>query len=116
MLRRFETYRLRPDVSKDAGAELESALANCSRFISEVLDAAVGWNLTASTPVDLVWEHAYENTEAYGRYMRHPYHICILDRYLLPDSPEWVLPLCQCRALRVAGGTGGTFAHGGVLD
>lgn len=91
MLRRFEMYRLRSDVSRRAGAELKNALTDCSRFIPEMLDSAVGWNRTASTPVNLVWEHAYESTEAYARYMRHPYHICILDRYLLPDSPERVI-------------------------
>ena len=40
--------------------------------------------------MDLIWEHAYEDADAYAWYMRQPYHICILDRYLLPEAPECI--------------------------
>ena len=41
--------------------------------------------------LDLVWEHAFASPEAYRRYMVHPYHAGVLDRYLLHDSPERVV-------------------------
>ena len=47
----------------------------------------MGTNLS-DAPVQLVWEHAYESPEAYRRYMVHPYHAVVIDRYLLPDAPE----------------------------
>ena len=43
------------------------------------------------TAVDLVWEHAYQSPEAYRRYMAHPFHASVLDRYLLADSPERIV-------------------------
>jgi len=90
MLRRFEVYAIRPDARVGAGRDLEAACANCGRFIPEVLDSIVGTNLS-DAPVQLVWEHAYVSPEAYRRYMVHPYHAAVLDRYLLPDSPERVV-------------------------
>jgi hypothetical protein len=69
---------------------LAAILRGCGRYIPEVLDSAVGRN-GSDTDVTLVWEHAYESTAAYERYMRHPYHISVLDRYLLPDSPELMI-------------------------
>jgi hypothetical protein len=69
---------------------LEVACRRCGRFVPEVLDGATGRNLSES-PVQLVWEHAYEDADAYRRYMVHPYHAAVLDRYLLHDSPERVV-------------------------
>jgi hypothetical protein len=90
MLRRFEIYALRPDVPVDGVHALESACRRCGHFIPEVLDSAVGTN-RSETPVQMVWEHAYASAEAYGRYMVHPYHAVVLDRYLLQDSPERIV-------------------------
>ena len=90
VLRRFEMYSLRDHASPDAVARLRTALRDCARFIPEVLHSAIGTNLS-SAPVDLVWEHAYDSPEAYRRYMVHPFHACVLDRYLLRDSPERVV-------------------------
>jgi hypothetical protein len=90
MLRRFEVYALRPDAPADRVRDLEAACRHCGRFIPEVLDSAVGTNLS-DAPVHLVWEHAYASPEAYRRYMVHPYHATVLDRYLLPDSPERIV-------------------------
>jgi len=90
MLRRFEVYALHPDASADRARDLEAACRNCGRLIPEVLDNAVGTNLS-DAPVQLVWEHAYESPEAYRRYMVHPYHAVVIDRYLLPDSPERIV-------------------------
>jgi len=87
MLRRFEVYALRPDAPAEGVRALEAACRDCGRFIPEVLDCAVGTNLS-DAPVQIVWEHAYASPEAYRRYMVHPYHAVVLDRYLLPDSPE----------------------------
>jgi len=69
---------------------LEGAFLDCGRFIPEVLHSAVGTNLSTA-PVQLVWEHGYESPEAYQRYMVHPYHAGLLDRYLLSDSPERIV-------------------------
>ncbi|HVA02609.1 MAG TPA: Dabb family protein [Acidimicrobiales bacterium] len=90
MLRRFEVYALRPDAPADAVVGLEEACRRCGRFIPEVLDSAVGTNLS-DAPVQLVWEHGYASPEAYRRYMVHPYHAAVIDRYLLPDAPERIV-------------------------
>ncbi len=86
MLRRFEVYALRPDAPVERVRDLEEACRRCGRFIPEVLDCAVGQN-RSDAPVQLVWEHAYASPEAYRRYMVHPYHAVVVDRYLLPDAP-----------------------------
>jgi len=115
MLRRFEVYALRPDSPVDDVRALEMACRRCGRFIPEVLDCAVGWNLS-DAPVQLVWEHAYQSPEAYRRYMVHPYHAVVMDRYLLPDSPQRIVidgPLgaglygyaCDTPSYRMRGGT-----------
>ena len=90
MLRRFEVYALRPDAPVERVRDLEAACRQCGRFIPEVIDGAVGTNLS-DAPVDLVWEHAFADAAAYRRYMVHPYHVVVLDRYLLADSPERVV-------------------------
>jgi hypothetical protein len=87
--RRFEMYGLPADASDEARRHLAVVLRDTGRYIPEVLDSAVGWN-TSSTPIDLVWEHSYASAASYADYMHHPFHICVLDRYLLPDSPERV--------------------------
>jgi len=90
MLRRYEMYSLDPAAAPAAVRSLADAFLACGRFIPEVLDSAIGTNLT-DAPVRLVWEHAYESPEAYQRYMVQPFHACILDRALLADSPERVV-------------------------
>lgn len=89
MLRRFEMYGFRAETTPAQVAELARVLRDSGRFIPEVLDSAVGTN-RSETDVALVWEHAYESPAHYERYMRHPFHICILDRYLLPEGPECI--------------------------
>ena len=114
MLRRFEVYALRSDAPAARVDALEAACRDCGRFIPEVLDSVVGIN-RSEAPVHMVWEHAYASPEAYGRYMVHPYHAAVLDRYLLQDSPERVVvddPLgaglvgyaCDAPSYRMAGG------------
>ena len=90
MLRRFEIYALGPDATAEAAWRLAEACRHCGRYIPEVLDSAVGTNLS-DAPVHLVWEHAYAGPDAYRRYMVHPYHAAVLDKYLLADSPERVV-------------------------
>ncbi len=90
MLRRYEMYSLRPDADRATVERLETSFLECGTFIPEVLDSAIGVNLS-DAGVHLVWEHAYESPEAYQRYMVHPFHACILDRYLLADSPERIV-------------------------
>ena len=90
MLRRFEVYAVRPDAPPERVRALEAACRRCAELIPEVLDCAIGTNLS-DAPVQLVWEHAYASPEAYGRYMVHPYHAVVLDRHLLPDAPERIV-------------------------
>ncbi len=90
MLRRFEVYALDPGAPAERGRALQAACRDCGLHIPEVLDCAVGTNLS-DAPVQLVWEHAYESPDAYGRYMVHPYHAVVIDRYLLPDAPERIV-------------------------
>jgi Stress responsive A/B Barrel Domain len=89
MLRRFESYAFDETATAEQIAELASALRRCGEFIPEVRDSIVGTN-QSEADVALVWEHAYEDPDAYARYMCHPYHICVLDRFLLPESPECI--------------------------
>jgi len=89
MLRRFETYGFASHATAELRDELARVLRRTGVHIPEVLDAAVGRNRSA-TDVDLVWEHAYEDPAAYAQYMCHPFHICVLDRYLLPENPECI--------------------------
>lgn len=89
MLRRFESYAFAPDASAEQRSELARVLRECGRHIPEVLDSAVGRN-RSDAAVDLVWEHAYDRPDAYARYMCHPFHICVLDRFLLPENPECI--------------------------
>ena len=89
MLRRFESYGFAADAAPDAQAELARVLRETGRYIPEVLDSAVGRN-RSDAAIDLVWEHAYERPDAYARYMCHPFHVCVLDRFLLPENPECI--------------------------
>ena len=90
MLRRFELYDVRPDAPDDEVRKLARACRDSGRYIPEVLDSAVGVNLS-DAPVGVVWEHAYASVEAYCRYMVHPYHAAVIDRFVLSDSPERVV-------------------------
>jgi len=89
VLRRFESYAFHEAATAEQIADLVSVLRRCGQFIPEVRDSRVGLN-QSEADVALVWEHAYESPEAYARYMCHPYHICELDRFLLPESPECI--------------------------
>jgi hypothetical protein len=89
VLRRFESYAFRETATPERIAELARVLRRAGEFIPEVLFSAVGRN-EADADVELVWEHAYDGPDAYARYMCHPFHICVLDRYLLPESPECI--------------------------
>lgn len=90
MLRRFEMYSVAQEAADDAVRALATACRRCGEYIAEVSHSAVGWNLS-DAPVQLVWEHAFASPEAYQRYMVHPFHAAVLDRYILADSPERVV-------------------------
>ena len=90
MIRRFETYAFLPGTPEAERRRLAEVLGHCHRYISEVEHNAVGWSRSDS-PTELVWEHAYQSPAAYRRYMVHPYHADLIDRYVLPDSPERVV-------------------------
>ncbi len=89
MIRRFESYGFAADAPAAARADLARILRDTGRHIPEVRHSATGANRSA-TPIDLVWEHSYEQADDYARYMCHPFHVCVLDRYLLPESPECI--------------------------
>jgi len=90
VLRRYEMYSISHTAAPAAVRRLADAFLHCGEFIPEVLDSAIGTNLSEAA-VRLVWEHAYESPEAYQRYMVHPFHACVLDRSLLADSPERIV-------------------------
>jgi hypothetical protein len=90
VLRRFEIYSIREGVPAEQVGNLVDAFERCGEHIPELHDSIVGHNLS-SAPIHLVWEHSYDSPEAYQRYMVHPYHANVLDRYLLNDSPERIV-------------------------
>ena len=90
MLRRFEIYSVATDAPAPAVQAMARAMRDCQAFIPEVLHSAIGY-ARSETSLNFVWEHAYASPETYRRYMAHPYHAAILDRYLLNDSPERII-------------------------
>jgi hypothetical protein len=90
MLRRFEIYSLDPKASQEKVRAMRASMRNARRYIPEVLHSAVGDN-KSDVALHFVWEHAYESPESYRRYMIHPFHANIYDRYLLNDSPERIV-------------------------
>lgn len=87
MLRRFEIYSLDPNAPADKVEAMDRSMRDAQKMIPEVLHSAIGYN---RSPVGLhvVWEHSYASPQAYQRYMIHPFHANVYDRYLLNDSPE----------------------------
>jgi hypothetical protein len=90
MLRRFEIYSIREGVPPEQVGRMVEAFERCGEHIPELHHSIVGHNLSAQ-PIHLAWEHSYDSPEAYQRYMIHPYHANVLDRYLLNDSPERIV-------------------------
>jgi len=90
MLRRFEIYSLDPKAPQAKVAAMHASMRNAQRYIPEVLHSAVGYN-KSDVALHFVWEHAYESSASYQRYMVHPFHANIYDRYLLNDSPERIV-------------------------
>jgi Stress responsive A/B Barrel Domain len=90
VLRRFEIYSIQEGVPAEQVGRLVEAFERCGEHIPELHHSIVGRNLSAA-PIQLVWEHSYDSPEAYQRYMVHPYHANMLDRYLLNDSPERIV-------------------------
>jgi len=91
MLRRFEIYPVDPDASPEAKAAMRVKLRDCGKFIPELLHSAIGHAESETSALDFVWEHAYESPASYRRYMAHPFHAAVLDRFLLSDSPERII-------------------------
>lgn len=87
ILRRFEMYSFEGPESAIAG--FTRAAGECARFIPEVLFSATG-RIVGAPPLNFAWEQAYASPESYQRYMEHPYHAALLDRYLMIDSPECI--------------------------
>lgn len=90
MLRRYEIYSMDPNTPKEKIALMDASMRHAKRYIPEVLHSAVGYN-KSEIGLSFVWEHAYESSAAYQRYMIHPFHANIYDRYLLWDSPERIV-------------------------
>lgn len=88
ILRRFEMYSFEgPPASVD---DFARAAGECASYIPEVLHSAIG-RIDGAPPLNFAWEQAYASPESYRRYMEHPYHAAVLDRYLMMDSPECIL-------------------------
>jgi hypothetical protein len=90
MLRRFEIYSLDPKAPWGKVAAMQAAMRNAQRYIPEVLHSAIGYN-KSDVALHFIWEHAYESPASYQRYMVHPFHANIYDRYLLNDCPERIV-------------------------
>jgi hypothetical protein len=90
MLRRFEIYSVAANVPPEALQAMATAMRDCGSYIPELLHSAAS-SARSDTALNFVWEHAYASPESYRRYMVHPYHAAILDRYLLNDSPERIV-------------------------
>lgn len=90
MLRRYEIYPVDPAAPAEAKEAMNAGIRDCGKFIPELLHSAIG-HAESDTSLNFVWEHAYQSPEHYQRYMRHPYHAAILDRFLLNDSPERII-------------------------
>lgn len=88
ILRRFEMYSFAR--APGAVAAFRRAAGECARFIPEVLHSATG-RIEGADPLNFAWEQAYASPQSYRRYMEHPYHAALLDRYLMIDSPECIL-------------------------
>jgi hypothetical protein len=87
-IRRWEMFSIASDAPQAARDRLWRAMHECDRYIPGITRCAVGTN-QADGPIELVWETMYESVGAYRTtYMTHPYHAALLDRFLLPDSPE----------------------------
>jgi hypothetical protein len=102
MLRRFEMYSIRSDVAPATLATMESTFLRSGRYIPELRDCALGHNLSPA-PLDIIWEHAYDSPAAYQRYMIHPYHAAVLDRFLLRDAPQCILTDSELRDAGLVG-------------
>jgi hypothetical protein len=89
-LRRYEIYSLDPRAPQAKVAAMHASMRNAQRYIPEVLHSAVGYN-KSDVALHFVWEHAYESPQSYQRYMVHPFHANIYDRYLLNDCPERIV-------------------------
>jgi hypothetical protein len=120
VIRRFEIYGLGPAapgsrvdgprVDGPGVRALETACRRCGEFIPEVLHSRVG-RANSDGMARLIWEHAFVSPETYCRYMVHPFHADVLDRYILNDSPERVVvddSLCA--------GLVGYFCDGPLFD
>jgi len=90
MMRRFEIYPVDPAAPQVAKEAMNVGIRDCGKFIPELMHSAIG-HAESDTSLNFVWEHAYESPQAYQRYMAHPYHAAILDRFLLNDSPERII-------------------------
>jgi hypothetical protein len=90
MLRRFEIYPVDPNASAAAKEAMNVGIRDCGNFIPELLHSAIG-HAESETSLNFVWEHTYESPQSYQRYMAHPYHAAILDRFLMSDSPERII-------------------------
>jgi len=90
MLRRYEIYSLDPHAPPERVATMARVMRDAHRYIPEVLHSAIGYN-RSPVGVSFIWEHAYASPETYQRYMIHPFHANIYDRFLLNDSPERIV-------------------------
>jgi hypothetical protein len=89
-IRRFEVYKIWLDTPPQTLDRFERAFSVISKYIPQVHESFLGKNLLDTEPTH-VWEHTFESwNDLLEIYMLHPYHACVLDRYLGPESPECI--------------------------
>ena len=91
MLRRFEMY----SVARDRVDECRPGLGHGLSALRGVHSRGLAFDRWAGTSPPPRFSSSGNTPsprpEAYQRYMVHPFHAAVLDRYLLPDSPERVV-------------------------
>jgi hypothetical protein len=87
-IRRFEVYKIRLETPPQTLDRFERMFSVIGQYVPQVQESFLGKNLLDTEPTH-VWEHTFESWHDFLEvYMPHPYHACVLDRYLGPESPE----------------------------
>ena len=93
IIRRFEVYKIGLETPPQTLDRFERMFSVVSQYIPQVKESFLGKNLLDTEPTH-VWEHSFENWNDFLEvYMPHPYHACVLDRYLGPESPECIMEM-----------------------
>ncbi len=90
MIRRFELYKVRQGTPAETLDKFETMFMVIKKYVPQVHESFIGRDISGSD-VTHIWDHGLADWHEFlDIYMSHPYHICILDRYLLWDNPECI--------------------------